>query len=277
MSKGLQIIEDYYQQCGVNRVSHSPSVDSVADNDYDDNDYYERNELNVSDDRVNDGDIVEEDIKDFCYIEPGRMFAIVGITGTGKTHFLRELVYQNCKRFNNIIVISPSADSLNKNFNRKNYDFISNKHIIASPSVDKIKSIIEDQKKARVGLYYPELLLICDDLIGTIDTHNSKEFDKLYCTGRQYGVTTCILTQYYKSLGPVIRNNLGCLFITKIRNNCLEELYKNQNVITKRKRFITYMNKLCKDFNIIRFNMVGYDSDNIYISKVEDNRKFWIE
>lgn len=137
-------------------------------------------------------------------------------SNSGKSHYVNYLLYSNSEKFEKCYVISYTNDDY--------YEYIT-KHTYKEYSEDIINKIINNQEKEGKTYYtetprgikkkkeYKHVVLILDDCIGNVNLSHEKSIDRLYASGRHYNISIIIITQKYKAVSNLIRNNLNYLIL----------------------------------------------------------------
>lgn len=125
---------------------------------------------------------------------------------SGKSHLITWLLYNKCREFNHIYVMSPTA------FNGFYQKYLENEHIIPTfdeSFIDKIfarqakmlDAATKDKSKKK-----EKILLILDDCLSS-SNFKSPTFQRIAAEGRHYLVEVWISTQHYAKMPPVVRLN----------------------------------------------------------------------
>lgn len=187
-----------------------------------------------------------------CALIPDyRHILVVGVPKTGKTTFVRYAVYENRKKFHKFKVICPTNDY------HKLYDFLPQEDIYTDPDMDTIRNILEEQK-ALGGR--SKLLLILDDIVGVLNMKD-KVFDLLCTQGRHAGISMWVVTQHLNNvLRPMFRECCGTIYVTKVRDSAIKTLKNLVSGFTGEKDLISFLEMVCRNYNIVKFDMnAGYD------------------
>ena len=130
---------------------------------------------------------------------------VVGPTGSGKTNAICNLYLQNQGLWSEVILVcgSQAADT--------DYDWIppGNKFTWDDNLVASLIALQQEKKKKYTAAGrqdYPGLLLILDDIAGTVK-HNDKDLNLLVSQCRHYRISVIVAVQYYKMVSPTIRSN----------------------------------------------------------------------
>lgn len=171
----------------------------------------------------------------FFLFEPFNMI-ISGVTNSGKTHFVLDLlenVYSNY--FDNIVLFCPTFFH-NETYNRQ-WIFKDKKFIVLDPNL--VKTQLNDVIKYCIEIFKSSnTLFIIDDCANLHDVkRKATELCHLAFSGRHYGISTWVLIQKYNSLVKDFRENIRflVLFYNKDENAMKQALEENA-VIPKEKR-----------------------------------------
>ena len=182
------------------------------------------------------------------------LIIIGGMTESGKTNLLRYILKENHQSFNRIWALCPTADLLVE------YQFIPRKFTITNPTEEDVDNILQDQIKFK----HLKTCVVLDDCIGSLNFQNSKIFDKLASSSRHFKLTTFILIQDLKKLSPCIRDNAKYLFITKLKEHSLKICYELSSSFKTEKKFKRFMNQVCKNYQVVKFNLTANYNDTPY-------------
>jgi Cdc6-like AAA superfamily ATPase len=145
------------------------------------------------------------------YLDPPFNMEISGMTGTGKTHFVLDLLQNEYKnKFDYVIIVCPTFD-YNRTYERK---FIfEDPDIIPIIIKDKLNDVLEklfsvykDKKE--------QTLIIIDDCANLQDAkQKATALTKLAFHGRHANISTWVLTQKYNAIVKDFRQNIGMLVL----------------------------------------------------------------
>lgn len=131
---------------------------------------------------------------------PG-LVIVCGLQGSGKSHLIKYLMYQNRKKFDWGIVFSHTA------FAGGNFDYVDPKFVHRSFSQAALKSL----KELHAGLVEagkkPSGFIIFDDCLDK-EQWNSSEFSSLMLELRHYGITCIISCQFPYLVPPRVRSQI---------------------------------------------------------------------
>ena len=80
------------------------------------------------------------------------------------------------------------------------------------------------------------ILLILDDICSSFNTHSSKTLEKLFTTGRHYGISVIVVQQYINSIPPIVRNNCDYICVSQMNKqgvDLITEQYLFGNIDAK--------------------------------------------
>ena len=152
-----------------------------------------------------------DNLKSFFIFDSFNML-VSGVTASGKTHFvldLLETVYKDY--FENILIFCTTFD-LNKTYNRK-WIFKDRRVIILDPEL--VKTHLNQLLWVCAQVFKnSNSLFILDDCANLHDTKTKKtELCNLAFSGRHYGITTWVLVQKYNSIVKDFRENIRLLVL----------------------------------------------------------------
>jgi hypothetical protein len=188
---------------------------------------------------------------------------IAGITKTGKTTLLTNIIYLNRNQFHRIWLLSPFAQ-------KEIYDYIPKKYKITDPTDVDLENIFQEQENN------PEMrtCIICDDCIGRINFSKGRISKILATTGRHVNVSFIVVNQYLNDINPVVRDNAEILFVTKVKGHCIDTIYKLAGAFSSKQHCFTFLQNTCKDYRIVRFDLSGYHDRDYYVFQSVLPRKF---
>jgi hypothetical protein len=174
-----------------------------------------------------------KDIKEFDLTTVPEYFSMVinGVRRSGKSRVLDWMINKmgsighKSFKFDEVYLLSSTAGQQDDVFNFIDDD----EHIIDELSDDKIRAVLD--KREKIFMQYKEnperydqpvnCLVIVDDLLTDKNNKNifySKPVSEMYFKGRHLGLSVVILTQYLKSLPPLIRSNTDvCICFRDLR------------------------------------------------------------
>lgn len=188
----------------------------------------------------------------------GGVIALIGSTGYGKTFCLRYILSMIHENYDRFYMFSGTAKL------QKDYDFFPKEFIYERYSDSKMEEIWDQNYNASDP---DRVLIILDDVINDPEFIKSLVLKK-YATGaRHIGITVFLLTQYFNSLKPIIRNNLR-LVITFESDN-----YK------ERRKFIdeclSIVNPRVGDFVYKKITSIPYQCIVVTMYKKDKNNKVY--
>jgi len=183
-------------------------------------------------------------INNLLLYEPHNML-ISGVTNSGKTHFILDLLENEYRhKFDYIVILCPTY------FNNTTYDrkwiYTDKKVLILNPSAIE-RSLDLPLYFARETFKDSNTLFIIDDCANLHDTKKKvSELCHLAFSGRHYGLTVWVLNQKYNSVVKDFRENIRVLVLffnkdEKAMKQALEENHiipkeKNNEIITQLKK-----------------------------------------
>lgn len=159
------------------------------------------------------------------YIKLPFILNVNGFCGSGKSYFIKYLVKCLRNEFGCVIVFSNTANFTN------DYDFLKEielKHFIfGSLDVEeKIKKIMEIQKKNRANNNPVNVLIIFDDIFGNVK--DNKIFKDLVSTFRHYRINIIFSSQYISGTATYLREISNYIIIFNQRTqNALKLTFEN--------------------------------------------------
>ena len=109
------------------------------------------------------------------------------------------------------------------------YDFVPRSMITDDYDEEKMISIWDQQIKAKdEGRPIENILVILDDVIASKSFMKSKMLDEIAISGRHLNITVIILSQYFISLKPRIRENIRIAIAFSMANKKEREKFINQ-------------------------------------------------
>ena len=159
------------------------------------------------------------------YINLPFTMSINGFCGSGKSHMIRYLISCFKNEFDCVIIISNTA-----NFTQ-DYEFLKElgiKHFIFNSLVfdEKVKMTMSIQKKNRLNNVLRKVLIIFDDILGSVKDNNV--FKDLISTYRHYNISVIFSVQYISASASYLREISNYIIIFNQRtNNALKLCYEN--------------------------------------------------
>lgn len=131
---------------------------------------------------------------------PG-VILVSGPKGTGKTHFIKCVIYQLAKKnmFDFIKVICPTSYN-------GSYSFLPKKHVTDSYNELALHDLLNKQVELMKRKQPRRMILILDDCIGSAN-FRSPIWEKLATTCRHPHLTIIVVTQHIFRLPPTLRDN----------------------------------------------------------------------
>jgi hypothetical protein len=134
---------------------------------------------------------------------------IIGSRGTGKTHLVKELMY-NFRKVPAGMMITGSESSA-ETFS----EFFPKSFIYDDVDIERIERVAANQTKLRKkktdGDY--SSLLLFDDCGYDKSIANQKIIRKIFCNGRHLKILLIMTVQYCKDIPPALRSNADYVFI----------------------------------------------------------------
>ncbi|MGA9041602.1 MAG: hypothetical protein WB421_13785, partial [Terriglobales bacterium] len=166
------------------------------------------------------------------------------------------LIYNNASKFDRIVVITSTKSNGFYNFITKQDDV----HEVYSEDI--IEDLVESAKRIlNKGKKPPRVLVIAEDLIGLkgLNLKYSDAFNRLYSSGRHFGISCIVSIQYVNCISPIIRCNSNYVLITNVLNTKqLEVLYASFG-FGNLKEFGEMIDKVCHDYQILMIDVSGYN------------------
>jgi hypothetical protein len=183
---------------------------------------------------------------------------IVGMTGSGKTQLLRELIRMQAiqKKFHRVIVMCPTAYMQDKT----PYDFMDQKNVLTKSSLfeDQIKGILKQQELRKKAGQPVNTHLILDDVITKVKFKNSDLWDEIASCGRHYNLSVTLLLQNISGkIPPILKEAASQAFITKIKNRDMKAVFELQGHFRSIKDFDEYLEHHTKDYGVVRIELTG--------------------
>lgn len=130
---------------------------------------------------------------------------ICGVSRSGKTTALRQLVAEVSNQFNAVIVNSENAE------HNPNYDFAT--HRLEGDAQARFTQLLEAQKRRQArGEKMHRLLLILEDFQTLYG--NNRNISRLWITARAYSISLVCVCHRLSTLPPQIRDNSPNLLLT---------------------------------------------------------------
>lgn len=184
---------------------------------------------------------------------PG-LVIICGYQGSGKSHLIRYIMYQNRKKFDWGIVFS-NTEFVGTSFNYIDPRFVHSQ--FNETALVKMKEIHEGLVR---GGKKPSGFVIFDDcLFGT--QWKNKEFLSLMTQLRHYGITCILSCQYPQSIPPVFRANAFqvAMFYTQARP-ALKAMYESYGqMFDNLNDFKKFLNDNTGDHGFVMYNARAND------------------
>ena len=163
---------------------------------------------------------------------------ISGVTNSGKTHFILDLletVYND--HFEFIVIFCPTFE-FNKTYNR-NYIFQDKNVFILNPK--SVSQYLDLVLKVCIEIFKgSNTLFIIDDCANLQDSKKkATELCNLAFSGRHYGITSWVLVQKYNSIVKDFRENIRMLVLFYNKDeNAMKQALEENAIIPKEERKI---------------------------------------
>lgn len=189
-------------------------------------------------------------------------------SGSGKTYYLKELLFHAMVRkdFKKIYIISPTAALPTSGWS----EIADPPFLMEEVCMEKIEKLILLNKAiTEKGIHHP-ILIILDDILGSIQDFNNNIFTSIATRLRHYNVSIWITSQYFFKLPCVLRSNAHMSFIFRqtsdknFKGIYDEILCSHFNTQRECKKFIM---DNTKEYGVI---CVDNNSNNIQVSKARN-------
>lgn len=186
------------------------------------------------------------------------IFLLIASCGSGKTHFLRYLLYKFNKHnsFDNHLVISNTSKYTGE------YSFIPSKYIHSEYQDQLIENLMNIQKrnpKFRTAL-------ILDDCLGSVN-FNSNTIIRLFTQYRHLNITIFLTTQYICKISTTIRECCNYIFIFKQTiKRSINNIFENYGYLIQKANCFLGNNRFLGNQSQMKFNDV-----NIFTNFLEQN------
>ena len=146
--------------------------------------------------------------------------------GSGKSELVKYLLQSYYKEFDKIVIIS-ATENINKFYQQM--PFIDPKFIYDKYDESFVNGLMKAMARKNEGLKkgnknMKHVLLILDDICSSFNTHSSQSLEKLFTTGRHYGISVVIVQQYICSIPPIVRNNCDYICVSQMNKQGLDLL-----------------------------------------------------
>lgn len=136
---------------------------------------------------------------------------VVGMRRSGKTTLIKDLIYNSKFKWDEVYLISETAD-LSNDYD----DYINPSHIFKLEEAEKVLTHIEtEQRKIKNKEMRKKVLLLLDDVI---TAENKERWDKIAFMGRHLKVYCILLSQSMKAISPLTRRNTDYALFSTSRN-----------------------------------------------------------
>jgi len=169
-----------------------------------------------------------------------------GICGSGKTHFMKYLLYRLTSEgfVDYCIVFSPTKFT-------QQWNMLPEKYIFPEFNDETLQKIMEIQEKQQKK----QLLLIFDDCLGSVK-FNSKVVSRFFSCFRHYRAKVMLSTQNVNKIPPMIRDIASHIAIFEtFAERCLTGLYDSYGHCFERyEDFRKYVKTKCRNYSFILFS-----------------------
>src|SRR5579875_462566 len=244
----------------INQILEELELENNENNEHC-NDETEKQEFDIE----NDENVINSEFDDALILDWPSVIIIAGSTCTGKSELMKNIVYKNYKNFNRIYLLCPNA-------NNSFYNFINDKYKIKDPCDADLQTIYDDCCKN------PNIktLIILNDCIERVNFRNGAASEITTC-GRYVNVSMIIVMQYLNKISPVIRDNAKYLFATKLKSHCVNTVFEITSCFNNKNTCKRFLDVACKNYQVVRFNLTGYNKKDYLVFKNKKARNFIIE
>jgi hypothetical protein len=199
------------------------------------------------------------DLSEFEFKFPKHIL-ISSLTGGGKTSIAKEIINNNRKQFNNILVITGSTtDDYN--------GIIDRNWIVNVNNLKKIQKIIEVQHHIKKKGGNMSMLIIFDDCIGSVNLYSGKfgeMITRLFSNGRHSNISLMIITQLITKVPPLVRENCSYIIVGKSSKKSIETIFQYQTEYdTMDELYSAYKAHTSKPFHFIMIQNVNCNEEQI--------------
>lgn len=208
-----------------------------------------------------------------------RSVFVYGCRGSGKSYFVRDLMYNLRKRFHSGVAVSPTLDS------RKEFEqFMPSCFIHSDMNLDMIQDLIqikqELQKTYDRGEHddFRNIFLLLDDCSYDKKKMNSKEMAELLMNGRHSKIFTVATLQWMKDLEPRMRENFDYIFLfqadSKETREKLFEMF-GSSVFENFDEFDSFYKRVVCDRRILVFDRTSKSprfEDKVFFYKAKEHK-----
>jgi len=172
-------------------------------------------------------------------IEHPQLVIANGMKRSGKSTVVESMVFEGSQAgpvvdgkptslWDRVYVLCPT-DGLQStyNFMKKNP-----RYVIKNPNDMTIDWILKEQVRLnspdeKTGRKrYFSALIVADDVVGSVNFHRSKAWDKLATTHRHYNLSIYVITQGLTKISPSLRDNADHLILTVPKGDNIEHAFK---------------------------------------------------
>lgn len=192
---------------------------------------------------------------------------VCGPTEAGKTNAVKQIVKSIAHKFHYIIVFCPTA-RLNRD-----YDFLP-KSYICDYSRELLEAIIEKQNQYKEKGKDIHCLLIFDDIVGRVKTHNNELFDQLATSSRHSNISLIYITQQVTKISTTIRNNVQTVLATEMNKLEAETIYERCKCIATKAEFLDIISE---KVNKTKYQFICLQNSRYSLVKFPKTRPFQIK
>lgn len=222
---------------------------------------------------------------DINSVKPDATIVCVGKRRTGKSFFLRDLMYKRSADFPGGLVISQT-DRLNgywqqyipQRFIHPKYNPAVLQALFKRQQAIMMYNKSEDALAGKIPMIDPRFFVLLDDVISDARLRYDESLNELFVAGRHYKIMTLITTQYAKGINPVLRSNTDVAVIFKCNQAMQREaLAKEWGDIIAQNAFFYLLDKYTQDNHCLVIDS-SKNSNNplevIYVYKAEEPPPF---
>lgn len=178
---------------------------------------------------------------------------ITGKTNTGKSIYGKTLLYFLADKIDKLYIISPTLEGLE--------DLTKESHIFPEYEQEALGKIVRKQKLREEK---PQTLIYIDD--SALDISKTDEIlNRIFMNGRHDNLSVIIITQKFRCLSLILRDNTDYVCCTKIFNiKEKEALFEEYGGIEK-KEFYKKLDDFTKNYYLMIINNTTPDEQNVYL------------
>ena len=192
---------------------------------------------------------------DITQVKPDATIVCVGKRRTGKSFFLRDMMFNMSGQFPGGLVISQT-DKLNgfwrqyipQRFIHPKYNPAVLHHLFRRQQAIMQHNKSPDVLAGKEEPVDPRFFVLLDDVISDARLRYDESLNELFTAGRHYKIMTLITTQYAKGINPVLRSNTDLAVIFKCSQAMQREaLAKEWGDIISQRAFYYLLDKYTQD------------------------------